>query len=65
MLCRRYKEAVKAVDAAEEVVRDLEASSDQAQLVEWKAVEARAREERHFNLSVMEPYEVMQEKGRS
>ncbi|KAH9914838.1 uncharacterized protein B0H18DRAFT_824213, partial [Fomitopsis serialis] len=65
MLSRRYKEASTERVISKDVLKKLEESSDPERLREWKAIEARARAKRRTDLSVMEPYEITQEKAPS
>lgn len=64
MLCKRFLQAEENRITNRTVLADLEASSSEAKLTEWREIEAKAREERHTNLEVMMPYEVRKEKGR-
>lgn len=63
MLSKRFVQAVKELAVSKETLKDLESSSNVEHLAEWKRLEAKARAERREDLSVMEPYEVMQSKG--
>ena len=64
MLCKRFRQAEENRITNRTVLADLEASSSEAKLTEWREIEAKAREERHTDLEVMMPYEVRKEKGR-
>ncbi|TFY54792.1 hypothetical protein EVJ58_g8650 [Rhodofomes roseus] len=63
MLSKRFLQAVKELALSKETLRNMESSSNVEHLAEWKRIEAQARAKRRDDLSVMEPYEVMQTKA--
>ncbi|KAH9829298.1 uncharacterized protein C8Q71DRAFT_718422 [Rhodofomes roseus] len=63
MLSRRFIQAEKQQELCQELLQELEESSDAELLAKWKELEMRARMERGRDLSVMESYEVTQEKA--
>lgn len=63
MLSRRWVQAQTQLELCKQCLVDLNATIDTARLEEWKALERKARAERHIDLSVMEVYEVVESKG--